>query len=130
MPLTQPMSRLKLLIPLGLPSFDDAVPSSLPGTFEPPDPEKVFGELMAERMHEKKIEYGPLDTRFPEKVHAIETALSRMDAYVSSGNTAHLIDAANFLMIEFAHPSHPIAHMQPLGPGDSPEQILRDAASD
>lgn len=91
--------------------------------------EKVFAELMAERMHEKKLEYGPLADRFPSKVHALDTAIQRLDQYISTGNIAHLIDAANFIMIEFTLPSHPIAHLQPLGPGDTPEQVLRNGTA-
>jgi hypothetical protein len=96
---------------------------------EPPPMEKVFAELMAERMKDKERVYGPLSERFPEIVHAIDTAISRLDEYISTGNTAHLIDAANFIMIEFNLPSHPIAHMRPLGPEDTPEQVLRDGTS-
>lgn len=92
-----------------------------------PSMETVFTQLMLERMHEKKLQYGSLEDRFPNEVHAIDTTIQRLQEYINTGNTAHLVDAANFIMIEFTHPSHPIAHMTPLQPGDTPEQILRDA---
>lgn len=93
---------------------------------EPPSLEQVFLTLMADRMAEKRLEYGPLELRFPVQVNALDTAIDRIQAYVDTGNTAHLIDASNFIMIEFVRSSHPHAHMTPLLPGQTPEQILRD----
>ena len=36
----------------------------------------------------------------------------KLAAYRESGNTEHLVDIANYALLEFHHPSHPEAHFQ------------------
>ena len=75
--------------------------------------DKLFLALMSKRM-ESKRDTGELAENYPAKIHALDTVLTRLDQYVRSGNTAHLVDAANFLWIEFMYPSHDASHFRPL----------------
>lgn len=49
--------------------------------------------------------YGKVADAFPQKVNALKSMEQRLDVYKKTGNTEYLIDAANFLMIEFMRPS-------------------------
>jgi len=80
---------------------------------DPPHFDKLFLALMLKRI-ESKRETGELAENYPHKIHALDTVLNRLDQYVRSGNTAHLVDAANFLWIEFMYPSHDASHFRPL----------------
>jgi hypothetical protein len=80
---------------------------------DPPHFDKLFLALMVKRM-ESKRDTGNLAENYPAKTHALDTVLSRLDSYVRSGNTAHLVDAANFLWIEFMYPSHDASYFRPL----------------
>lgn len=80
---------------------------------DPPHFDKLFLALMLRRM-ELKRESGQLAANYPQKIHALDTVLNRLEAYVKSGNTAHLVDAANFLWIEFMYPSHDASYFQPI----------------
>lgn len=75
--------------------------------------DKLFLALMLKRM-ESKRDTGELADNYPAKTHALDTVLQRLDSYVRTGNTAHLVDAANFLWIEFMHPSHDAAYFRPI----------------
>jgi hypothetical protein len=47
-------------------------------------------------------------------------AMQRMELYQKTGNTEHLIDAANFMMIEYTYPQHPQAHFRGTDSQESP----------
>jgi hypothetical protein len=59
--------------------------------------------------------YGAVADAYPERVNALESLRLRLDWYVNGNpergveplNAEYLIDAANFAMIEFMHPSGP-----------------------
>ncbi len=55
--------------------------------------------------------YGP-SKQYAEnnKYDIIETIKKRLDAYVETGNQEHLVDTANFIMIEYMNPQHKNAH--------------------
>lgn len=46
------------------------------------------------------------------KYDIIETIKARLKLYSDTGNQEHLIDAANFIMIEYMYPQHPKAHFE------------------
>ncbi len=48
--------------------------------------------------------YGACKDAFPNKIDAIASARTRIGAYINTGNTAYLVDAANFLMFEYMFP--------------------------
>ncbi len=65
----------------------------------------AFVQGMKERMLVSFYKYGPLADGFPHKVSAIASLNDRLRKYAETKNTEFLIDAANFAMIEFMHPS-------------------------
>lgn len=71
-----------------------------------------FVELMQNRMIVSFYKYGKLTDAYPHKVDAIGSLGERLIKYSETGNTEWLVDAANFLMIEFMHPRHPKAHFE------------------
>ena len=80
---------------------------------DPPHFDKLFLALMLKRM-ESKRDTGELAENYPTKTHALDTVLQRLDSYVRTGNTAHLVDAANFLWIEFMYSSHDASYFKPI----------------
>lgn len=71
-----------------------------------------FVKYMKNRMEISFYKYGKLADAYPHKVDAIGSMQERMRKYAETGNTEWLVDAANFLMIEFMHPRHPTAHFE------------------
>lgn len=64
-----------------------------------------FVQGMKDRMVVSFYKYGPLAEAYPHKVNAITSLTDRLRKYAETRNTEFLIDAANFAMIEFMHPS-------------------------
>jgi hypothetical protein len=64
-----------------------------------------FVQGMRDRMLVSFYKYGLLSEAFPHKVNAISSLTDRLRKYAETKNTEYLIDAANFAMIEFMHPS-------------------------
>jgi hypothetical protein len=64
-----------------------------------------FIDGMRNRMMVSYYKYGPVAKGFPERVNALESLQGRINKYKETGNAEWLIDAANFAMIEFMHPS-------------------------
>lgn len=48
----------------------------------------------------------------------IETIKARLKLYQDTGNQEHLVDAANFIMIEYMYPQHPNAHFESVAEED------------
>lgn len=57
------------------------------------------------------------------KVLAMESAQLRIEKYQDDGNTEWLVDAANFLMMEFMYPQHPEAHYRATDSDESPGRV-------
>lgn len=89
------------------------------------DVSKKFLQGMANRMGVSHHKYGPAEDSYPHKVNAIECLKQRLDMYLQDGNTEHLIDVANFAMIEFMYPSHVDAHFEPQDSHTSPGLVRR-----
>lgn len=70
-----------------------------------------FTELMNHRMVMGRLRYGKSKRR-ARFVDLIE-AWRRVLLYMNTGNQECLIDAANYLRLEFRHPTHPLAHWNP-----------------
>lgn len=66
---------------------------------------ETFINGMRNRMVISYHKYGPLREAYPHKVSAIASLNDRLRKYAETKNTEFLIDAANFAMIEFMHPS-------------------------
>lgn len=79
-----------------------------------------FVYLMRNRMEMSYHKYGPLKRAFPTLIDAIGTMEKYIELYKQNGNTERLVDAANYLMIEFMLPRHPGAHFTATESKDSP----------
>ena len=90
------------------------------------DPEFLQG--MANRMSVSYLKYGPVAKAYPGAVSALDSLRQRLDQYAATGNTEFLIDAANFAMIEFMHPSHPDAYFAATDSDGSPGRVTSDGA--
>jgi hypothetical protein len=66
---------------------------------------------MINRMSVSYHKYGPVAQA--GGIAKLESAGARVAMYLETGNTEWLIDAANFLMMEFMYPLHPEAHYRP-----------------
>lgn len=83
----------------------------------------TFLRGMLSRMGVSFYKYGKIKDGFPSKIHAVDSLEQRLEMYKEDGNTDHLMDVANFAMIEFMHPSHPDAHYIPQDSDTSPGRI-------
>jgi hypothetical protein len=84
-----------------------------------------FVEGMKSRMVVSYYKYGKVSDAYPEKVNAITSLTDRLRKYAETGNTEFMIDAANFAMIEFMHPSHPSAFFEGTDSDQSPGRRSR-----
>lgn len=79
-----------------------------------------FTTLMKNRMIVSYYKYGGVKQTYPELADAIACLEQRLDLYKKTGNLEHLVDVANFAMIEFMQPRHPGAHFEAKDSSDSP----------
>jgi hypothetical protein len=85
-----------------------------------------FLQGMLDRMAVSFAKYGAVKDAYPNDVSALGSMRRRLQKYDEDGNTEWLIDAANFLMIEFMHPSREGAHYLPTSSTESPGRMWRD----
>lgn len=77
---------------------------------------EFFVQAMADRMAISFHKYGPVAEAYPSKVNALKTLQRKLRLYthggvvkgkrIQPGNQEYLVDAANYLMIEFMHPAN------------------------
>ena len=72
-----------------------------------------FLQGMVNRMLTSYGKYGHIKDAVDAGVDCIESARQRVKLYQETGNTEYLMDAANYYMMEFMHPSHDNAHYDP-----------------
>ena len=80
----------------------------------------LFVQGMYDRMAVSFFKYGPIAKGFPSPMDALGSLRLHLEKYATDGNTEHLIDAANYCMIEFLRPAHPKAHFTPTDSNGSP----------
>lgn len=85
-----------------------------------------FVQGMANRMAVSFFKYGLVADGYPGNVDALASLRHRLDLYAETGNTEHLIDAANYAMIEFMHPAHPSAFFMATDSDGSPGRVRAD----
>lgn len=85
-----------------------------------------FLQGMLDRMAVSHHKYGPLTTKFPHKTTGVANAKRALDAYLEDGNLEHMMDAANYCMIEFMHPSHVDAHFRSTDSDESLGYVTND----
>jgi hypothetical protein len=69
-----------------------------------------FLQKMVNRMVTSYHKYGHSKIAVENGVDCLESAAQRVRKYRDDGNTEWLIDAANYLMMEYMHPTHDKAH--------------------
>ena len=71
-----------------------------------------FDQLRKNRMVVSFHKYGPAKENYPLLVDAIENAKIRIQKFEETGNLEYLVDAGNFLMLEYKYPRHQNAHFE------------------
>lgn len=79
------------------------------------DVQVAISELL-NRMGISYFKYGAVADAYPLKVKALDSLKLRVEAYLKGGNTEFLLDAVNFAMIEYMHPSVPGVGRLPAAP--------------
>jgi hypothetical protein len=87
-----------------------------------------FAQGMADRMAVSYCKYGPVADAYPDKVDAIASLKTRLERYEQDGNAEWLMDVANFAMIEFMCPRHPLAHFVATDSDQSPGRVWNNGA--
>lgn len=80
----------------------------------------TFLQGMIDRMGVSFHKYGFAMHARQNGVNILDSMETRLQRYRDTGNTEWLIDAANFLMMEFMDPAHPDAHYRPTDSDESP----------
>lgn len=70
---------------------------------------KVFAQGMLNRLFVGEIRYGPgrKEQRYDKRM------VKEMEAYQETGNAEHLINIANYCVLEWITPGHPKHHFNP-----------------
>lgn len=68
-----------------------------------------FTEMMDARLVMGRMRYGPM-RREQDLFYDVLKAKARLDAYLKTGNTELLVDAANYCRLEFRWGRHPRKH--------------------
>lgn len=73
-----------------------------------------FEQLRRNRVLMAAFRYGPLAELKARsgRFDIMAGLIAKMEVYCRTGNTEALVDAANYLMLEFMTPSHPQAHFR------------------
>ena len=115
----------KLVIPAPSPTPSvSSEPPRLPESVPTSEFSQEFVQGMANRMAVSYFKYGRVAEGYPHKVNALDSLEQRLKKYHQTANTEYLVDAANFCMIEFMHPSVPSAHFTPTDSNGSPGRAL------
>lgn len=91
---------------------------------------KTFLQGMVNRMGVSFYKYGKVKDAYPKRVDAVSSLKERLAKYEEDGNTEWLMDVANFAMIEFMAPAHPLAHFEPQDSDTSPGRIGHNGRRD
>lgn len=79
-----------------------------------------FVQKMRNRIVVSHYKYGWMSESYPEIADAVASLEQRLELYKKDGNLEHLIDVANFAMIEYMYPRHKNAHFEATDSDKSP----------
>ena len=83
-----------------------------------------FDQLRRNRMETSFYKYGPARKNYQTgNVQALPTMELCVQKYHETGNKEYLVDAANYLMLEFMYPQHPKAHFRATESKESAGQV-------
>lgn len=66
-----------------------------------------FVQKMRNRIVVSHYKYGWMKDTYPELADAVACLEERLELFKKTGNLEHLVDVANFAMIEYLHPGTP-----------------------
>lgn len=89
---------------------------------------QAFIQGMFNRTGISYLKYGSIHDNFPHKRSGLENAMVRIDRYLETGNKEELMDAANYLLIEWLLPNHPNAHFRATDSDESPGAVNKDGS--
>jgi hypothetical protein len=89
---------------------------------------RKFHDFMDSRMLVSHFKYGDSRDGYPEKLKAVDNIAVRVQKYLDTGNAEWLVDAANFCMLEFMHPSVPNAYFKATDSHESPGNKYSDGS--
>lgn len=71
-----------------------------------------FERLQRNRLIMGSIRYEPMSTKATDSVKYLyaEEAIKRLNGFITTGNSEHLVDAANLCMLSFRFEYHPTKH--------------------
>lgn len=81
-----------------------------------------FERLMRNRLLMGRFRYGRLDRVEDTGYDRLGSAIKRIAHFQATGNKEFLVDAANLLMVEFMHTTHPQAHFHAIDDGEHTER--------
>src|SRR3990167_8556589 len=84
-----------------------------------------FLQGMLDRMAVSYFKYGPVTSESLEGRDTHATLELRWQRYLHDGNREWLMDVANFAMIEFMVPQHPLEHYKDTEGEESPGVVLK-----
>lgn len=87
---------------------------------------KFILQGMMNRMGVSYHKYGSIHETFPQHRRGIDNAPQRIAKYLETGNVEWLLDAMNYLLIEFLCPYHPNAHFRSTDSDESPGAVNAD----
>ncbi len=79
-----------------------------------------FVNKMKNAIEMSHYKYGPAKKTYPELCKAYENIVPRLELYLKDHNTEHLVDVANFAMLEFMFPSFPDSAYKGTDSSESP----------
>jgi len=83
-----------------------------------------FLGLMRARLNTSFYKYGPAETNArmqrDQGRRMLDGVAPRIEKYDTTGNTEWLVDAANFIFLEWCFPAHPEAHFRATDSHESP----------
>jgi hypothetical protein len=87
---------------------------------------RKFHDEMDDRMLVSHYKYGDSRLGYPDHANALKSLEKRIALYLETGNAEYLVDAANFAMIEYMHPSISHAHFKATDSDGSPGLVTFD----
>lgn len=70
-----------------------------------------FERLMRNRLLMGRYRYGLMQRTDALQYDRVGSAMERLKKYAEHGNTEHLVDVANLMLLEFEHGQHPSRHL-------------------
>lgn len=84
-----------------------------------------FEKLQRNRLIMGAFRYGKLNAPGKPQYDRIASAVKRLQLYKKTGNTEHLVDAANICLVEFVEGDHPLKHFNSVDDGEHTKKVQK-----